>query len=376
VCKGKFAVAVIAAVMLASACGDSGTTLGSPDDTATSSTATSPSVTTSSAVTTTTPQATTTAPVTTSTLAATTTAPEVLGPDAYRPAEFDPPLGEQSADLLVFDAQAVYWLVDGKFTKITEGPFAEVVDDGAGGILFQREVRDSRVIWWLPSDATDPQELLVVEEPTSLVLEGLIGEGEDREVVYQRRVWAGPIDSIDTLNTYRLADAVTRELDATGGWENLTQIDSVVDGVAVGVWTGEASAAYYRFELASGNRVEPFGESDERPWGDRVSIHKDQLLSVGELATQGGEYLGLGLSRIDSNSKKSEPIASYLADEIDWYPSALLVVDNYALISRGPDSDGRAASPLGPIVVDLQTGASFTLPFAANVRPMTSGARP
>lgn len=356
----------VAAVLLMVSCGDSDGTLSEPSGLGTTTSAVSPSTSRSVA-----PTMTTMLATTLTTIATTTTEPEIVEPARYTPADFDPPLGELKADLLVFDDYGAYWFVDGEFTKIIDGPFQEVIDDGSGGILFQREEWDSRVIWWLPRGAEEPQELLVVEAPSSLILEGFMGEGENRQVVYQRLDPGSPQDAIDTLRIYRPVDGSVQIVAETGWWEAGTIISSIVDGIAVGTSSASASGGYYWFDIARGVPVNSAESFEDGPWGEVVAIHDGRLLSVGTLSNPGGLVTEIGLFQVDKNSNASEPIATFPWDNGYWYPSGLLVIENFAIISRG-GFENRMSTVMGPIVVDLATGESFTLPFAANVRPLAS----
>ncbi|MFV1991408.1 MAG: hypothetical protein ACC652_11785 [Acidimicrobiales bacterium] len=314
----------------------------------------------------------TTANITTTTFAPTATEPVSVGPVEYLPAAFDPPVGEAPGEMLFFDDRAAYWYRDGEFTEVGEGPFYEVVDDGAGGILFQRDQWESQTIWWLPTGATLPRDLLVTSNSAYLLLEGLIGAGAEREIVYQKRVNGDVETATATLRTYRISDAAVSELDVTGGWEWGTDISSIADGVAVGDWGAEGSAGFYWFDLALRESLiaAEFSENDawaKGPPAQAMTIDAGQILSIGYMYEE-----QMRLVRSDQNSSISEVIATFPLAEGNWYATGLMVIANQAVISRvsiTDDSDQHGIT-LGPVVVDLATGEATTLPYAVNARPL------
>jgi len=315
---------------------------------------------------------------TTANIASTTSAPTAIepglaGPAEYVPAAFDPPVGEAPGEMLFFDDRVAYWYRDGEFTEVGEGPFYEVVDDGAGGILFQRDHWESQTIWWLPTGATQPRDLLVTSNSAYLLLEGLIGAGAEREIVYQKRVNGDVEVATATLRTYRMSDAAVSELDVTGGWEWGTDISSVADGGVVGNWGAEGSAGFYWFDLALRESLVAAEILDDDAWGkgppaQAMTIDAGQILSIGYMYEE-----QMRLFRSDQNSAIAEVIATFPLAEGNWDATSLMVIANQAVISRvsiTDDSDQQAIT-LGPIVVDLATGEATTLPYAVNARALS-----
>jgi hypothetical protein len=296
------------------------------------------------------------------------------GPAVYAPAQHDPLIGEAPRPMLTFDAGGAYRLDENGFARIADGPIAELADDGAGGILFQREQRD-RVIWWLPAGATAAQELLVTEEASYLVLEGVVGSGTTRSVVYQRAIEGGPDTSETTLRMFDLASRDVSEVTVTGGFEQGTRITSIVGGFAAGTWSAEATSGYFLYDLTLGQPLlgpDTGAASGQIDLRDHVTVHDDGLLAIGLASSQaGGEADQVVLFRMDRSATSREPIAALPWQSGYWYPSGLYVDDQIAVISRSAAVADDTGSPQGPIVVDLASGQPATLPFAANARPVS-----
>jgi hypothetical protein len=289
-------------------------------------------------------------------------------PAPYAPTELDPPLGDPPLPMLAFDAGGAYRLDQNGFTRLVEGPVVELADDGAGGILFQREPRD-RVIWWLPAGALAPQDLLVTEEASFLVLEGVSDSSPARQVVYQRVLDGNPDTAVTTLRTFGFDSRAVTEVAVTGGWEHSTQITSVTGGRAAGVWVADGSSGYFLYDLDAGRAVlDPSVPVGRETQGEQVAIDGTGLIGVGPLRSSQGVVDQIGLYRLDESAAVGETIAAFAWDNGYWYPTGLFVDGQRAVISRGASPGGEVGSPLGPIVVDLASGQAVTLPFAANAR--------
>jgi hypothetical protein len=299
------------------------------------------------------------------------------GPAGYEPAELEPPVGAPPTPMLAFDAAGAYRLDGNGFSRIIDGPISELVDDGTGGIVFQRGQRD-RVIWWLPAGATAPQELLVTEEVSYLILEGVTGSGDDREVLYQR-VLEGTTDVAQTtLRTYHFQTGEVTELAVTGGADHGTQISPVVGGRAAGTWTVGGASGYFLFDLASGQAI--LDPATGQPGGaqtigqyQQVAVNGEELIGVGPPPAEAGAVIDrMVVYRVDGATVAAVTVAELPWADGAWYPTSLYVHDQTAVMSRAATADEPAAAARGPIAVDLVSGQSTTLPFAADVRPVRS----
>ncbi len=293
----------------------------------------------------------------------------------YEPEAFDPPAGPVVGSLLAFNLQGAYRLDGETATELIDGPISELSDDGAGGILFQRP-DDEKVIWWLAEGETAPVDLLVTVDPIYLVLEGVAGRGADRQIIYQRVARTdSPETSLSELKAYRFTDAAVTTLDTVGGWEAGTTISNVSGDVASGIWGGEGYNAYYLFDLTSGSR---FGDFPESQWDDHLSqeavIYAEGLVAVGLLYSEAtGGFDEMGVYLVDSDGQVQELLTSFAWDHGHWFPNGLFIDDGRVVISRttSPEID-PAEAPVGPLVVDLVSGDSYTLPFAVIARPVSS----
>jgi hypothetical protein len=292
----------------------------------------------------------------------------------YEPAAYEPSLDVSPIPLLLFNAEGAYYLEEGDSgaTELIEGPVGELSSDGDGGILFQRE-RRSNIIWWLPHGSDAPIDLLVTEDPIHLVLEGVAGQGVDRQVVYQRTAETGvPDTAITELKTYRFSDASVSALTVVGGWESGTTISDVFDGVAAGVWGGEGYNRYFIYDVVANT---PLGNPPEGFWEDYLSqeavFDGVGLVALGLVLDEAqSDYDQMGLYRVDLDGQIQDTIAVFPWDNGNWYPAGLFVDAGFAVISRDAEPFyDDAGEPLGPIVVDLVTGEAITLGYGAYARP-------
>lgn len=299
------------------------------------------------------------------------------GPDGYNPAEYDPVVGEPPVPMLVFDDEGAYRLDAGGFTRLVDGPVAELADDGDGGVLFQRD-RQEAIIWWLAEGSPGARDVLVTVDASHLVLEGVTGTGPDREVVYQRVTVGDPDSTVTTLRAYRFDQGTVREVAVTGGWEAVTFISPVTGGEAAGRWVAEAYGGLFLYDLEADRPVlgPSVGDGGElEPDRSMVAANGDELIDVGTMRGDDGLVSQMGLVRLDRSGAELGTIATYPWDNGYWYASSIFVHDGHAVVSRtsAPDDILEPSEPLGPIVVDLATGDSVTLPFAGHARPLAAG---
>ncbi|MCP5033361.1 MAG: hypothetical protein GY939_16300 [Actinomycetia bacterium] len=306
----------------------------------------------------------------------TTTAPAIDGVVAsYELGANDPPAGPVIGSLLAFNLEGAYRIEGETATKLIDGSISELSDDGAGGILFQRP-GDEQVIWWLAEGETAPVDLLVTVDPIYLVLEGVSGRGAEHQIVYQRVARTGsPDTSHADLKAYRFSDAAVITLDVVGGWEAGTTITTVTDGLTTGIWGGEGYNAYYAFDLTSGSSI---GNFPAEQWDDYLSLDAasdgTDLVAVGLVYDDAAGFFDeMGVYRVDLEGQLQANITAFPWDNGSWYPNGMFIDGGLAVISRNasPDFDPDQA-PLGPLVVDLASGDSYTLPLAVSVRPVSS----
>ncbi|MCP4958310.1 MAG: hypothetical protein GY925_03465 [Actinomycetia bacterium] len=284
----------------------------------------------------------------------------------------DPPIGPIPAPLVSFDrSQARRVAVDGRTEAILAGPLAQVADDRAGGVVFQRDVGD-HVVWWLPAGGLEPVELLVGTEGQQLELEGVTGAGADRTVLYQRRVNGSPQTAEDTLRRYAFSDGTVRELAVIGGWEWSSLISSASGDTAALVWANEAADGVSLIDTRTGAQL-----YDTQEAGIRCSDGSGLCMGFRVAASHEGRILGLGyrspdlaLSVLDPTSGAVEVIAAFAWDNGHWYPEDLFVTDGIAVISRSAEPDHQ--TPLAPLAVDLQTGEAWVIAQVGWARPAES----
>lgn len=294
--------------------------------------------------------------------------PSLVTPPPYAPDQTEPLAFDFDGPALAFGPSGAYRF-DGGFRQLLDGPVAELVGDGDGGVLFQRELED-RMIWWLPAEASEPQQLLVTDGPARLILEGVVGSGPDRQVLYQWVQPGGPPDNQSWLRTYRFADAGIRDVIQTGGWEWGTDL-VVVDGQAVGTWGDSGSSGYFLFDLSAGRSV--IGPLDHRIVGmtaprEQLTIVEGRLLRVGptDASAEDGSATELAVSYVTEEGAEIEQIA-LLPWAGEWAPTSVYATEDRAVVSRRAlDGD----DVLGPLVIDLATGDITTLGWSVTLRPL------
>ncbi len=299
--------------------------------------------------------------------------PEPVDLPVYTLQAFDPPEATID-DLLLFDNDTAYRFENGQALALADGPFVEVVTDGSGGVVFQRESLERRV-WWQPAGSTGAQELLVVDgENNSLELTGFWRNEDGPEILYQRNLrGGGPENTETTLRSYRFADGSVNELAGTGGWEYGTSFTSVTATEAVGFWGAEGYVGIERLELQTGNRLVP--ELDE-PFFDLnianvVTVVDGRLLGVVSNGDEGTQEVAW----LDEVGLVDEVVAAVPWDNGWWYPSHIFVQDGVAVISRTGEQNWDATiaegNVLGPLLVDLALGETRTFPYAVAARPLS-----
>lgn len=260
-------------------------------------------------------------------------------------------------------------------TRITDGPYFEVVDVPLAGIAYQR-TWDADTIWIIDS-ADGPRELLVAAPGQTLTLEGAgVNDLDEPVVFYQRRIGGSPEDSISTLRRYNLETEAVDELIVTGGWESGTGFSTLQQGIAVGnngaegwEWTTlidlESGEETYNTDVAGiscgdddGDRLCPAFEVSTLVNG--VVYGFDQIWNESTQAVD--QY---GLIRFDPATGAIEIIQGFPWDNGTWYPEDIFVLGDQLVVSV-TDIDRE---PLPGLVYDLSTGDFWSLPEAAFVRP-------
>ncbi len=319
---------------------------------------------------------------TSTTMAPATTAPDTAVPVAM---EADPPLGETPGAMIAFDSTGARRIgTDASEELIVSGPVFEIADDGAGGVVFQRD-EDDGLLWWLPAGETEPRKIVETsEERQFLTLEGVVGTGPDRVVLYQLVHRTGSPETTEaTLLRFNVGDESGSLVTVTGGWESISAFSSISGRTAVSRWMAEGQEGMTIIDLATGQKLydtydaglECFDGSGICRGFEVAALHEGWILGVGTLWN---EDLGLvdrmALSRFDPETAEVDVIASFPWDNGFWYPENLFLLDGTAVISRSAEPSGSSfeRTPLAPIAVDLETGDAWVIPETAFVRPVTS----
>ncbi len=297
----------------------------------------------------------------------------------------DPEVGPLPGPLLAFGPAGIRRIaVDGAVQVVAPDDAVEVADDGAGGVVFQRAGEDS-IIRWLAAGRTEAADLLVTDigPEKAIRLEGVVGQGADRRVVYQRYDNTGqPETTLSTLRAYRFRDQSVDELLVTGGWESGSSFSGLTDTRAVQEWGGEGFIAYAVIDLTSGDALydtladsglECFDGFGECPDFTVTTPDGDDILGVGPVWNESAGVIDrFALSRFDTDTLSIDPIAAIPWDNDTWYPEHLFVRDGVAVISRatGPVFwPGSDTDPLPALAVDLATGRTWVVPVEGHLRP-------
>lgn len=222
---------VVGVALVAAACGSSsGDPVATPPSTAGQTTSTAPD------------------PTTTSVGATTTSSPPTT----------EAPLSV-GAGLIVANEDGVF-LVDEDFLfQLVTGPVELALDDGQGGLVFQRSSDafasfppdpTATIIDYLPADSFEPQQLLVPTGEQYLELNDV----QDGSVWYTRREGDTPDTATETLRNYDMATRTVDEFAVTGGWESGSISVSVGGANVVAYWGAEGTSGF-QFFADSGSRV-------------------------------------------------------------------------------------------------------------------------
>ena len=285
------------------------------------------------------------------------------------------PAGSDVAVLVANDAGA--FLVDRDFSfQLVEGPVELAVDDGVGGVVFQRTsdrwLNDPRatIVYYLPPDSFEPQELLVPTGEQYLKL----WEVDAKEVWYSRSEGDTPETSTETLRTYDLATRTVDQLAVTGGWESGSISVSVADGVAVVYWSAEGTTGFEYYDADSAHRIgfdgDPYLNTGFCADG-AVIVDEYDGLALGEGCS---EYAALDNSRLAYTERVFDgEQVRYILVIVDldsgtelfrqdlerpdqgWAPREIDLRDGHVLVNR-TETGVHDAPYIEAILIDLDTG--------------------
>lgn len=385
-----FTVAVAACLgLLTAACGGSET-----DDSAISTSTGAVATTEVAADTTTTTSAETTATGDTGDDTTTTTEATTAEAEATTTTRQIDPAPLRLAPLSKDPERVVSFTTDGIIPFGHSGPgeliplegMSELASIPGWGLVFQT-LREEQVIWSVVDG--EQQGLLIAPGEDRLTLEGggLDADGEPI-VLYQYHEWGGTPDTvISYLRSFRPSDGEVIDITVTGVWESGAQMNALH---VLGPGNGDTTAARW-----SSEGWEALGIVDART-GDRLF---DSAADLGADCFSGdegcpdywaavpfvGDIIGIGpvwndeagwvdafgLWEYDIATGEQSLMQSWEWNNGLWYPEDMFVIDNSTLVvslGTGPDGGG---DPLPALFFDLVSGASWTAPEAAWVRPTT-----
>lgn len=281
------------------------------------------------------------------------------------------------------------FLVDADFSfQLVEGPVELAVDDGVGGVVFQRTSDRGRrepratIVYYVPPDSFEPRELLVPTGEQYLKL----WEVDAGEVWYSRREGDSPETSSETLRTYDFASRTVDQLAITGGWEAGTMSVSVADSVAVAYWSAEATTGFEYYDSDSAHRI-GFGGDPYQNTGFCVDGGEVYDEFSGELLVEGCfEYAALDNSRLAYIERAFDGVqVRYLVVVVDldggaelfrrdlerpdqgWVPREIDLLDDHLLVNR--TGTGAFDAPyVDAVLFDLTTGTVTEIGVAGQTR--------
>ncbi len=289
------------------------------------------------------------------------------------------PMGADALVLLWNDEAA--WAIGhtGERSKITDGPFVEVAELPGYGLVFQREASESRI--WL-ADADGVRELIVAGDDQTLTLEGAGVSGADESpVVYYQRHEGGDIETArSTLRRFDVSTGDVTELLETGGWEAGT-VFSHIDGdwLTVAATGAEAFVGNRAIDLST----TPPSTSNHNDFcidGDPECDFYFRVAAIGALSNS-PRTIGLapiwndgveeewGLFEFEFGGDEARLIASWPIDG-EWYVEDMFAISGTEVLLSLSDAPGTDGSPLPALIVDINTGEAHTLPAAMFARPM------
>lgn len=342
-----------AMALVATACGGSASETSSTGSPATEPTSGADQTTTTIAARTTTSPPTTSAP---------TTLPSTVVEDA----------------LLVANQDGAF-LVDDEFLfQLVTGPVELAVDDGQGGLVFQRSSDafasfppdpTATIIDYLPPDSFEPRQLLVPTGEQYLEL----WDADDGVVWYSRREGDSPENSRETLRSYNQASAAVEEFAVTGGWESGSLSVSVAGSSVVVYWSSEAATGFV-FYADSGAIVELEGDPYESTafCGDGLVFDEASGVLLEELCYEFPELSEDGrLAYLERDAAGSQ--IRYILVVVDmgtgeelfrqdldrpdqgWKPATIDLRADQALVNR--TASGEWGAPfVSALLIDLNSG--------------------
>ncbi len=271
------------------------------------------------------------------------------------------------------------------------GPGEPIAVDGVSelasipgwGIVYQT-ADNPHVIWGLDGGVADG--LLVAPGNDTLTLEGggLDDTGEPI-VLYQYHQWGDmPETVVSTLRSFRPADGRVVDIAVSGGWESGMSVNALQ---VLGVGNGDTAAARWGAEgwiwleildVQTGDIVfsSPEDLGDDCFSGDEGC--PDYWAAVpffGAIVGMGpmwnddaGVIDAFGLWEYDTTTGEQTLMQSWDWDNGLWYPEDMFIVNDSLLVVSLGDAPGGGA-PLPALFFDLVSGASWTAPEAAFVRP-------
>jgi hypothetical protein len=277
--------------------------------------------------------------------------------------------------------------------QLVEDPVEVAIDDGRGGLVFQRPWRldypldpASTIIYLLENDALDPRELLVPTDDQFLTLYDVADGG----VWYTRREGDTPETARETLRHYDLETKEVEEVAVTGGWESGAIDVSIGDETIATYWSGEAHRGFDFYDIG-GSRIDlaadPYLQGrltcvDGRLYDDQGVEHDTpcpEYSAVGDNGTLA--YLEVGA---DSGSYRAVLVVVELATGAElvrldlerpdqgWAPGSLEINDGLVLVNR--TRSGQFDAPfIEALIIEVGTGARIEAGLAGRARFLTAG---
>ncbi|MGI9609305.1 MAG: hypothetical protein ACR2NL_03320 [Acidimicrobiia bacterium] len=296
------------------------------------------------------------------------------------------PTGPAEGGFVVANTDGAFLIDDGFLFQMVEGPVELALDDGAGGLVFQRPPNagppDPRatIIYYLPADSLAPQELLVPTGEQYLKLRD-VSEGA---VWYTRNEGDTPDTSRETLRTFNLTTRTVDQFAITGGWESGALEVSAAGSTVVAYWSSEASFGF-TFFAESGGLVgfegNPYGADlfcgDGDMYDTNGNFVRAACFEYAELSDDGrlaflerafdGVQVRYVLIIVDLDSGEELFRQDLQRPDQGWLPKTIDLLGNQAIVNRSESGLYRAPF-VEALLVDLDTGVVSELGVAGNAR--------
>ena len=279
------------------------------------------------------------------------------------------PLGDSAPFLIRWDEDtARHPGHTGEYTEVADGPFTQIVDAGAWGVVFQRPGDDT--IWH--KNLTEEAALIVSDDPTvTLLLEGVVMSDLEQGVVYYRPQASGDLAGLSTeyLRAFDLTTEIDSEVAVVAGYESDSHFNLIHTPRAISSSSGEGFVWSRFYDLNDGYQIEWFtcdaaGGSD-CPRYEAIAAGSNTFYAMvkDDPSASSTTYRLLG---INAGTGYTYTVHTFAWEQGVWDIEEFFVTSDGLVVISVMDGAGN---PLPAAIVDRSTDQVWTVPEVDFVRP-------